>query len=130
MPELCECHVEVARLHQFFEDWFIGKLNAEDFSQCEEALAPGFTIVTPGGELIERSEILEAIRRHGGGEPPEFRINTVGRSCQRVRGVHISTYEEHQTGTRSTVLLSTAVIGESDGTIRCHSVQETWLTTQ
>ena len=128
MPENCECHQEVARLHQFFQDWFLGKLDEAAFIQCDEALAPGFTIVTPGGELIERNQILSAIRRHRGGEPPNFRINTVGRSCQRVRGVHISTYEEHQTGTRSTVRLSTAVIGEADGALRWHSVHETWIT--
>ncbi len=128
MSETCECHDEVARLHQFFEDWFKGKLDDEAFSLCEEALAPGFTIATPGGELVAREQILEAIRRHRGGEPPEFSVSTVGRSCQRVRGIHISTYEEHQTGTRSTVRLSTAAIGEADGALRWHSVHETWIT--
>ncbi len=129
MPDTCECHVEVAGLHQFFQDWFLGKLDESAFTQCEQALAPGFTIVTPGGDLIERDQILEAIRVHRGGEPPGFGIRTVARSCQRVRGVHVSTYEEHQTGTRSTVRLSTAVIGEVDGTLRWHAVHETWITT-
>jgi hypothetical protein len=129
MPENCECHQEVAGLHLFFQDWFLGKLDEAAFAQCEEALASGFTIVTPGGELVERDQILDAIRRHRGGEPPNFRIRTVGRSCQQVRGMHVSTYEEHQTGTRSTVRLSTAVIGEADGALRWHSVHETWLTT-
>jgi hypothetical protein len=50
----------------------------------------------------------------------------VPRSCQRLRGLHISTYEEHQNGTRSTIRVSTAVI---DGSLRWHIVHETWMTT-
>ncbi len=129
MPERCECYDEIARLHDFFQGWFLGNLDESAFVQCEEALAPGFTIVTPGGELIDRSHIVEAIRRHRGGEPPDFQIETVARSCQQVRGLHISTYEERQTGTRSTVRLSTAVIGNADGAFKWHSVHETWMTT-
>ena len=125
---MCKCHDEVARLHRFFQDWFRGRLQAGEFSVCETALAPGFTIVTPGGELIERDDIVEGIRIHHGGEPPSFQIRTVPRSCQRVRGLHVSTYEEHQTGTRSTVRLSTAVMSEVDGILKWHNVHETWIT--
>lgn len=128
MSESCECHVEIARLHQFFQDWFQGGLAVEEFRLCEEALAPGFTIVTPGGDMVQREEILEAIRIHRGGETPDFQIKTVGRSCQQVRGLHITTYEEHQTGARATVRLSTAVLGADDGVFRWHAVHETWLT--
>jgi hypothetical protein len=126
MPDRCECHDEVARLHRLFQDWFRGALDVDEFSACEQALAPGFTIITPSGEIIDRVEIIDAIRRHRGGEPDHFEIKTVPRSCQRVRGLHISTYEEHQTGTRSTIRVSTAVI---DGSLRWHNVHETWMTT-
>ena len=129
MPDSCECHDEVARLHRFFQDWFQGKLDEDAFGSCELSLAPDFTIVTPGGELIEREQILEAIRRHRGGETPEFSIRTVGRSCQRVRGAHVTTYEEHQSGARSTIRLSTAVISEIDDVLRWHTVHETWMST-
>jgi len=128
MSDTCSCHAEVARLHDFFQDWFRGTLEADAFAQCENALATGFTIVTPGGQLIERRQIVDAIRRHRGGEPAEFRITTVPRSCQQVRGLHISTYEEQQHGgARSTVRLSTAVLGEVEGALRWHSVHETWI---
>ena len=128
MPEVCECHVEIARLHDFFQEWHRGSLEAEDFALCEEALAPGFTIITPVGQLLERDLILDAVRNHHGGEGPDFRIKTVARSCQRVRGLHISAYEEHQEGARSTIRLATAVLGEIDGVLRWHSVHETWVT--
>ena len=129
MTETCKCHQEVARLHQFFQDWFQGTLSVDEFSVCEQALADGFTIVTPAGEMVERSEILEAIRVHRGGEPAQFQIRTVGRSCQQVRGLHLSTYEEHQSGARSTVRLSTAVLGTADDGFVWHAVHETWITT-
>ena len=128
MPDSCECHVEIARLHDFFQEWHRGNLDAGDFSLCELALAPGFTIITPVGQLLERDVILDAVRRHHGGEGPDFRIRTVVRSCQRVRGLHVSTYEEHQEGARATIRLSTAVLGEMDGALRWHAVHETWIT--
>lgn len=128
MPETCDCHAEIARLHDFFQEWHRGNLAPEDFAQCEAALAPGFTIVTPVGQLLERDEILSAVRRHHGGEPPDFGIRTVARSCQRVRGLHVSTYEEHQEGTRSTVRLATALLSEVEDRLVWHAVHETWIT--
>ena len=129
MSDECVCYQEVARLHHFFEQWFRGDLEESAFARCEAALAPGFTIVTPGGEQIERDEILAAIRRHHAGEPPEFRITTRPRRCQRVRGTHITAYEEHQIGTRETIRLSTAVLSEVGGVLEWHAVHETWITT-
>ena len=126
MPKRCVCHNEVARLHRFFQEWFAGRLDEDEFGTCELALAPGFVIVTPAGELVEREQILTAVRNHRGGEPAGFEIKTVPRSCKRVRGLHLSTYEEHQQGTRSTVRVSTAVI---DDEMVWHKVHETWLTT-
>jgi hypothetical protein len=128
MAEPCECHQEVADLHRFFQDWFQGVLPVEDFDRCDAALAPGFTIVTPGGELIERADIIEALRLHHGGEPSTFAIETVARHCQRVGELHLTTYEERQAGARSTVRLSTAVLSQDRGLFRWHAVQETWIT--
>ncbi len=128
MSEACDCYDEVARLHRFFQDWFQGVLPDQDFALCENALAAGFTIVTPGGALVTREEILEAIRTHRGEEPDDFTIETVGRHCQQVRGLHLTTYEERQMGPRPTVRLSTATISRSDVEFRWHAVHETWIT--
>lgn len=128
MPDTCSCHREVARLHDFFQEWHRGNLPPSEFAICEHALAPGFTIITPVGQLLERNLILDAVRAHHGGESPDFRISTVGRSCQRVRGLHISTYEEHQEGARSTIRLSTAVLSEVENRLVWHAVHETWIT--
>lgn len=128
MPSDCRCFDEVARLHRFFQAWFRGDLPSSDFSVCEGALAPGFVMVSPSGELIERGEILAALQRHRAREPNSFSIETVGRSCQQLNGVHMVTYEERQTGTRSTIRLSTAVLTEARTAFLWHRVHETWVT--
>ncbi len=128
MPEECVCFDEVAQLHEFFQGWFQGDLATDEFGRCESALAEGFSIVTPGGELIHREELLTALRRHRGREPGSFTIDTVSRKCHRVNDVHLVTYEERQSGPRSTVRLSTAAITEGGGRFSWHSVHETWVT--
>ena len=128
MPEDCDCFDEVARLHRFFQDWFRGDLERADFTICEDALAPGFVMITPGGELIDRDEILEAIRRHRARESKSFSIETVGRSCRRLGDVHLVAYEERQTGVRSTVRLSSAVLTTVGPKFLWHQVHETWVT--
>ena len=128
MSSDCNCFDEVGRLHRFFQDWFRGDLDVADFRICEDALAPGFEMVSPGGDLIERDEILAAIRRHRAREPKRFSIETVGRSCQQLNGVHLVSYEERQTGTRSTIRLSSAVLTEVGAGFVWHRVHETWVT--
>ena len=128
MPEGCICFDEVGRLHEFFQGWFRGDLDPDDFAQCESSLGEGFTIVTPGGELIHRDELLAALHQHRGRETPGFAIETVGRTCHRVNNVHLVTYEERQSGPRSTIRLSTAAITAGDDGFLWHSVHETWVT--
>jgi hypothetical protein len=128
MPESCICFTEVGRLHDFFQGWFRGELDPGDFAQCECSLSEGFTIVTPGGELIHRDELLAALRRHRGREAMSFAIETMGRNCHQVNNVHLVTYEERQYGQRSNIRLSTAAIARDGDRFSWHSVHETWVT--
>jgi hypothetical protein len=128
MPDTCFCFDEVARLHDFFQGWFRGDLAVGDFTGCESALAADFSIVTPGGDLVRRDELLSALRRHHGKEPRDFAIETVGRRCHQVNDVHLVTYEERQSGPRSTIRLSTAAITAVGDGFSWHSVHETWVT--
>jgi hypothetical protein len=54
----------VIALHAFFEAWFRGELpdDAAAFRRFERALAPGFEIVMPDGEALDRGQILERVR--------------------------------------------------------------------
>ena len=128
MPSECDCFEEITRLHHFFQDWFRGDLDPVDFKICEDALAPGFAMVTPSGDLVSRDEILEAIWRHRSRESKRFSIETVGRGCEQLNGVHLVTYEERQGGVRSTIRLSTAALAETDGRFVWHRVHETGVT--
>ncbi len=128
MFDTCVCFAEVARLHDFFDGWFRGALAPEAFSQCEAALAEGFVIVTPGGEAVQRDELLAALQRHRGREPDNFAIETVGRRCHRVNDVHLVTYEERQSGPRPNIRLSTAAIAAVGDSFVWHHVHETWVT--
>ena len=59
-------HREVVELHEFFEGYFLGSIDADDVSRLESALAPDFTIVGPSGCESSRDATIAAIRAgHG-----------------------------------------------------------------
>lgn len=127
MSSVCACHDEVARLHRFFQDWFRGVIDQDQFAVAADALVPDFTIIPPSGELVARDEILQGIRHHRGREPDGFRIDTMVRNCRQVGEVHIVTYEERQAGPRATIRLSTAVLTAAEVGFKWHAVHETWV---
>jgi hypothetical protein len=62
------CEQEVRELHQFFEDWFNGRLPPTDeaFRRFESVMAEGFLIISPDGVLSERAELVHRLRQaHG-----------------------------------------------------------------
>lgn len=66
---------EVVALHQFFTDWFCGRLPATDesFARCEQALDASFQLISPRGALDARAPLLASIRR-AHGRRADFRI--------------------------------------------------------
>jgi hypothetical protein len=52
---------EVIALHQFFEDWFVGR-EGTDYSRLDSALAADFEMVTPGGAVVTRGPLVEQLR--------------------------------------------------------------------
>ena len=102
-PELtARCEREIVELHQFFEDWFAGKLPDTDaaFARFADALHPDFHIIPPNGSVLDRAAILERLRAaHGrtANASPPFVIEV--RAVQRrsaVDGGVVLTYEEWQ----------------------------------
>ncbi|MFQ5740984.1 MAG: hypothetical protein ACE5JX_18435, partial [Acidobacteriota bacterium] len=93
-----DCRKEVLQLHQFFRDWFSGRLQEKDFGRCSAVLAESFQIITPAGELVERAELLRGLRSARGrfaSRPLRLWIeNYGGRSL--APGVELATYEEWQ----------------------------------
>ncbi len=116
---------EIEGLHQFFTEWFNGKLEESSFARVENALHRDFELVTPRGEHFNRDEILTLIR-NAKGTDPQRKIWTEFVSCKRVDNIAIALYYEMQEqGDKQTRRLSTAVftIGTS---LKWLHVHETW----
>ena len=111
---------EVLDLHEFFEDWLSGRGpdTPEHFARLERSLDPEFEIITPGGELISRTDLIEGLAGGFASRGKDFRLwvqNTRARVVEE--GLCLVTYEEWQTvdgvekGRLSSALLRCAAQG-------------------
>ena len=93
---------EVENLHGFFQDWFNGLLPGDGatFARFEDALEPGFTIVLPTGETLDRAGILEAVRQGYGRSADEaVQIWVDNVVVHELTGDEVAVcYEEWQSG--------------------------------
>lgn len=103
---------EIRELHAFFQAWHRAELprTEEAFARFQDALAPGFEIVTPDGAARDREAILTLVW-DGHASDPEARI-----WVERPRlhfhegGVLVASYDEmQQVAGRSTARRSTVV---------------------
>lgn len=134
MSERGRAEREIVELHDFFTAWFRGDLanDGAAFARFEEALADGFTIITPGGIVLSRDRILDAVRDgHGSDASARIWIEDV-RVRQESCEVVIATYEEWQRSGEAPARgrLSTVVFQRDDAAMngwRWLHVHETWL---
>lgn len=94
------CARDIEELHQFFEDWFQGKLPDTDeaFASFEGVLHPEFHIVVPSGETLSRDQILALVRKgHGrwAGSDRWIEVRSP-RRLSTVEGASVFAYEEWQ----------------------------------
>lgn len=126
MAESCSCRAAIVELHDFFAAWYRGDTGA-DIDLMEAALTDEFRLITPKATVVSRAEILKATRDQRGAYP-SARIEIEPVLCSRVRGLHVSTYEEWQYDDEERpARLSTAVLSTTDGRWKWHVVHETWL---
>ncbi len=126
MAEACDCQAAIVELHDFFAAWYRGD-HGVDIGVMENALAVDFRLVTPKATVVARDRIIEATVAQRGAHP-ESRIEVRPVTCTRVRGLHLSTYEEwHHEETERPARLSTAVLSPTGAGWRWHLVHETWL---
>jgi len=131
MPSVYE--LEIEELHRFFVAWFLGELprTAENFARFTHATAPGFTLISPGGAMIDYAVAVEWIE-NAHGSRSNFNIWTENfRLHQHLDEIAIVTYEEWQeTADGVTSRLSTAVFADdvtAPNGVRWLHVHETWL---
>ena len=62
---------EIVELHAFFTAWLAGELPNTDevFARCSGTMAPGCTMISPGGHLVEREALLAQLRAMHGTRP-------------------------------------------------------------
>jgi hypothetical protein len=129
---------EIRELHGFFEAWLGGSGPSGDiaFRRAEAALASGFTMVTPSGQRLSRSEVLGWLRSAHGSrrDPAPFRISideSVVLHCE-VPLVVVS-YVEVQRGAEISTRRSLAVLREAEDApcgVLWLALQETWASPQ
>jgi hypothetical protein len=75
MPTQEQCRRELETLHAFFVDWYAGTVGPGAFDRMEQVIAPGFEMVTPEGQRLDRAGVLEWVRdSRGQYESGEFDI--------------------------------------------------------
>jgi len=126
---------EIAALHTFFEDWFVGRLPDEDqaFARFADAMGAGFEIVSPGGTATGRDDLLAMLRAaYASGAEGALRIWTDNVSVRPLGdGLFLARYEEWQeSGGETKGRVSSAVLrtdSSAPGGFSWLSVHETWL---
>ena len=126
---------EVEALHQFFEDWFGGRLpdDAAAFARLPATLAPGFQLISPEGRVLERQALLDGLRAaHGVEAASDLAIAVLPGGVRPLGGgLWLVTYQEwHRRGDESRGRQSSAVLeehGAAPGGFVWRHVHETWL---
>lgn len=126
------CRKEVAELHEFFQDWFTGKLpdTDEEFERFPSVMNESFHIVSPSGIITSSDQILALVRSaHNSGEILIWIENHT--HLMTLGDIALITYEESQSreGDKR-VLFSSALFREKEGTpngLEWLHVHETWL---
>lgn len=122
---------EVVALHAFFEGWFRSDHEPPDFSECERALGPGFSMIGPDGVTHHRDAVIERLRQARGVYPAEFRIQVIDpRSVWAREDAVLLEYTEQQyraggSDARRSTALFIASAGATRGVVWRH-LQETW----
>ena len=128
---------EIIELHQFFDDWFVGRIEQTDevFDRFAGVMAPDFTIVSPDGHLTERAPLVDRLwGAHGfqRGQDSTFGIRVEKVTVRPVGdGLYLATYEEWQKsgagdrGRQSSTLLRRA--DDAPNGLEWLYVHETWL---
>lgn len=132
-PLAAICRAEVVALHEFFTDWFCGRLPATDdaFARCERALGSGFQLISPRGVVDERAPLLEGIRA-AHGRRRDFRIWIEDFAWRSLRPgqLGLATYVEWQEadGATSSRISTATMAADADapGAAVWLHVHETW----
>lgn len=128
---------EVIELHQFFQDWFTGRLmnTDENFNRFSSVIAEDFEHISPEGLETNRDDLIYGLKKAHTSRANSEKPYRVWIKNVRIRavddGIFIVSYEEWQESKGETRgRLSTALFREKPATpngVEWLHVQETWL---
>lgn len=86
-------------IHVFFEDWFMGRVDAASLEAgFMRYLAPDFRYIPPGGPVVSRAD-LEVMFNQGHGTASDFKIEIHDVVIRWQSGTHVlASYTELQAG--------------------------------
>ena len=122
---------EIVDQHRIFVEWYNGRLADASFAAFEGSLAPGFTMVTTSGKILDRDTVVGFVRANHASEPGTFQIaiedvKLVYRGKRAVSAIYFEV--QHRMGV-TTRRVSSAVFSHdasrTTGLIWEH-LQETW----
>jgi hypothetical protein len=127
---------EVVDLHAFFERWLGGTTENTDavLHRLESALGEAFTMVSPAGESLRRSDVIEWLRDTHGAKSQQgaFQITITEPELLLLQPplVLLGYVEEQSTGGALTRRRSTALFeaaAEAEEGVRWLALHETWI---
>jgi len=121
---------EVVELHRFFESWLSGSVvqSSQQFDRLAQALAPGFAMIDPGGNLVSRGRLVDMLWAAHASIAAPLRIevcDTVSREL--MTSLALLVYEEWQFGVTQNARISSALLSRVDDGIQWLHLQETWM---
>lgn len=124
---------EIEQLHDFFADWFRGRVENRDevFGRFADVLAVDFSMVVPDGRTVPRAPLLQGLRASHGSRPSvEIRVEQPTLIVERD-GVVVARYREWQRDSEGeSTRLSTVVFrrdaARPNGLVWV-TVHETWM---
>lgn len=122
---------EVQDLHAFFEAWFNGTLNSEEFIRVEKSIAVDMKMVSPEGVIMSGEGIIQAIKNsHGSSNHIKIWVEDV--TVKRLTAdFYLATYYELQDRAgNNTKRYSSAIFrrsSRSPNDFEWIHVHETWV---
>lgn len=119
---------EIIAFHDFFVEWFTGRAERQTLeTEMAGRLVPGFTIIPPSGDVVQRDQLLTAFGAlHG--TRPNIRIKVKDVVIRHHIGGHvIASYTEWQRGDDANNVRQSTVVMTDVAPFQWLGVHETWL---
>ncbi len=123
---------EIEDLHEFFHDWFTGKVHEDEFeSKFLTRFARELVFIPPAGIFLGLEDLSSSVRA-GYASNLDFRVQIRRVAVQKeFDGYVLATYEEWQRNALASKppdngRIATVVFSSSDP-LKWHHIHETWL---